>query len=363
MSASVCVMIAQNLELIYILNCLFVSGLYAASIPRAEPAKFSLSSIFDSTMSMIHPMVAAGSNRCEAFKSFFGLTYEQMQEKNKTNFKEVLNIDLITKTGNVKYNLTANRRMHRLMAQAETVIILVHGFMESSDGWMVNAIAPELLKKPNLKIFALDGRKIINLEYFRSSTNVRFMGEVLGTFLGEVIRNGQDPSKIYIIGHSLGSHIAGVAGKKVHELTGQRVGRITALDPAGPCFSNVSLSGRLDKSDAEYVDVIHSNGGLLGLKEPVGHKDFFPNGGISQPGCYISVCDHSRAWELFAESVASPKHFPARKCDNWTMFGEGLCSKSEISYMGLESDSNNPGLYFLTTKDSFPFGMGSAGSG
>ncbi|CAB3227798.1 unnamed protein product [Arctia plantaginis] len=314
-------------------------------------------------MSVIYPVVAAGSNRCEALKSFFGLTYEQMQEKNRTNFHEALNIDLITANGNIKFNLTTSKRIQRVISKAGTVVILIHGFMESSEGWMVHGVAPELLKRSDMKVFALDGRKIINLEYFRSSTYVRFIGELLGTFLGDVIKNGQDPSKIYIVGHSLGSHIAGVAGKKVRELTGQLLGRITALDPAGPCFSNVSASGRLNRTDAEYVDVIHSNAGMLGIKEPVGHKDFYPNGGSSQTGCYISICDHSRAWEYFAESISSPKNFPARKCENWTLFGQSACSKNEISYMGIESDTGSPGLYFLSTKSSSPYGMGSAGSG
>ena len=111
-----------------------------------------------------------------------------MQEKNKSNFHDVLNIDLITKNGNVKYNLTATPKISRMMSHAEVIIILVHGFMESSQGFMVNAIAPELLKKPEFKVFALDGRKIINLEYFSSTTNVRFMGELLGTFLADVIK-------------------------------------------------------------------------------------------------------------------------------------------------------------------------------
>lgn len=112
-----------------------------------------------------------------------------MQEKNKTNFHELLNIDLITANGNVKYNLTATKRFNRLINKTKTVIILVHGFMESSDGWMVHAVAPELLKKSDMKIFALDGRKIINLEYFRSSTYIRFMGEALGTFLGDIVKS------------------------------------------------------------------------------------------------------------------------------------------------------------------------------
>ncbi|CAH1637014.1 unnamed protein product [Spodoptera littoralis] len=262
-------MIVKHLELVYITKCLLFVSLYAASVPHTVPAKFTLSNFFDSTLSMIHPLVSAGSDRCESLKSFLGITYEQMQVKNKTNWYDVLNIDLVTKNGNIKFNLTATKRMNRLMARAQTIVILIHGFMESSNGWMVNAIAPELLKKSMYKVFALDGRKIINLEYFSSSTNARFMGELLGSFLGDVIRNGEDPSKIYIIGHSLGSHIAGIAGKKVYEVTGKRIGRITALDPAGPCFSNISDTGRLARTDAEYVDVVHSNAGILGFKAPV----------------------------------------------------------------------------------------------
>lgn len=71
---------------------------------------------------------------------------------------------------------------------------------------------------------------------------------------------------------------------------------------------------RLDQSDANYVDVIHSdiayfvNGGF-GLKQKIGHVDFYPNGkllilrfadnlvkslfqskgGREQPGCEAKV--------------------------------------------------------------------------
>lgn len=78
-------------------------------------------------------------------------------------------------------------------------------------------------------------------------------------------------SKITLVGHSLGAHIAGIAGKQVYKRTGQLLSRITALDPAGPCFSNIHVDGKLVKSDANYVDVIHTNGGMLGLKESMGN--------------------------------------------------------------------------------------------
>lgn len=62
------------------------------------------------------------------------------------------------------------------------------------------------------------------------------------------------------------------------------------LDPAGPLFEGYDVSVRLDKSDANYVDVVHSNGeaiyvGGFGISEPIGHVDFYPNGGRAQRGC------------------------------------------------------------------------------
>ena len=50
---------------------------------------------------------------------------------------------------------------------------------------------------------------------------------------------------------------------------------------------------RLDTSDAEFVDVIHTNSGTLidgslSFPQAIGHVDFFANGGHSQPGCDIT---------------------------------------------------------------------------
>ena len=122
----------------------------------------------------------------------------------------------------------------------------------------------------------------------------------------------------------------------------------TGLDPAGPLFEGYSPKVRLDKTDADYVDVIHSNGdsliiGGLGAWEPIGkllhqylllstrlssgHVDFYPNGGKAQRGCqnlligglydfiysystknesYRYLCNHRRAYKLFTDSI-SPK--------------------------------------------------------
>jgi len=67
-----------------------------------------------------------------------------------------------------------------------------------------------------------------------------------------------------------------------------------ALDPAGPLFGCGSLKMRLDPSDARIVLVLHTNGdeffkGSLGTMLPMGHVDFYANGGLKQPVCGSTV--------------------------------------------------------------------------
>lgn len=62
------------------------------------------------------------------------------------------------------------------------------------------------------------------------------------------------------------------------------INTIIGLDPAGPLFSVRNPEGRLDASDATYVEVIHTNGPTLliagaGIGAPIGDADFWPNGG------------------------------------------------------------------------------------
>lgn len=67
--------------------------------------------------------------------------------------------------------------------------------------------------------------------------------------------------RFYCVGHSLGTHVCGVVAdelEKLSEKTIHRVQRITGLDPARPCFGNLtSYSLKLDKTSAPLGDIIH----------------------------------------------------------------------------------------------------------
>ena len=66
-----------------------------------------------------------------------------------------------------------------------------------------------------------------------------------------------------MIGHSLGAHSAAHLGRQYALKTGQKVARISGLEPARPYFYPFDMKDTLTPDDAEFVDVIHTNSGPL----------------------------------------------------------------------------------------------------
>ncbi|NXG57210.1 LIPR3 protein, partial [Hemiprocne comata] len=123
--------------------------------------------------------------------------------------------------------------------------------------------------------------------YTEAVNNVRIAGAELVYLVNLLEKDyGYSPANIHFIGHSLGAHVAGEAGRRK-----PGIGRITGLDPAGPLFQYTPTTVRLDPSDAEFVDIIHTHAGHLffdfapGILQTCGHLDFYPNGGRRMPGC------------------------------------------------------------------------------
>ncbi|XP_050665779.1 pancreatic triacylglycerol lipase-like isoform X3 [Leptidea sinapis] len=174
-------------------------------------------------------------------------------------------------------------------------IMIVHGFMSHSNASWVNDMTKGFLKMEDLNIIAVDWSKGGNTwKYWRAVANTRRVGSDTTGFMRQLISaTGANIKDFHFVGHSLGAHIAAYVSYHLG-----RVARVTGLDPAQPCFNNSTSVERLDKTDADFVDIIHTNGRLLekigfGLPDPVGDADFYPNGGMQQPGC---VNDTTSIW-------------------------------------------------------------------
>ncbi|PIO25397.1 hypothetical protein AB205_0116960, partial [Aquarana catesbeiana] len=177
--------------------------------------------------------------------------------------------------------------------------------------------------------------------YSQASNNIRVVGAEIAYFIDILSKNfAYSAANIHLIGHSLGAHTAGEAGKRA-----KGIARITGLDPAEPYFQNTPIEVRLDPSDAKLVDVIHTDAGPLiptlgfGMSQYVGHLDFFPNGGIHMPGCPQNIqipnvnvediwngvvnfvtCNHMRAIKYYTDSIGNTAVFTSYPCSNWNTY-------------------------------------------
>ncbi len=89
-----------------------------------------------------------------------------------------------------------------------------------------------------------------------------------------MINKEVDPSKIELVGHGLGAHVAGIAANRITAHHGKKIDLIVGLDASG---LNVDLEDRLDKTDATRVVGIHTNFDSLGFGDPnrYGHLDVY----------------------------------------------------------------------------------------
>lgn len=161
---------------------------------------------------------------------------------------------------------------------------IIHGWLSNETSYWYEPYRDECFKRDNYNFIYVDWSKAGSKEFYVSAANVKPIGSFIADF---IISAKLQLDKVHIIGHSLGSHVAGFIGKRISDRTGSKIARITCTDPAGPGFehSDVDESGRVSIMDAQFVDVIHTDIGHSGFIQPIGHVDFYPNGGTLQPGC------------------------------------------------------------------------------
>jgi len=252
-------------------------------------------------------------------------------------------------------------------------VIMSHGWNANGhSGWPVEG-KTELLTFGDYNAIAVDWGKIAgNIDYFSVFNDLPTVGQHVADFVDFLHDEaGLDITALHAVGHSLGAHLSGFMGAGVKN---GPVGRITGLDPAGPEFYQEPESGRLDASDAVFVEAIHSNAGpmldfCVGLKIPLGQVDYFPNGGDHQPGCTIggdwmelltAGCSHGRSHEYWVESINGAKPFTAVPCSDWETFQAGGCTDcgAGCPEMGFHASTDLSGIYMLETRALKPYAKG-----
>ncbi|KAG0443035.1 hypothetical protein HPB47_015357 [Ixodes persulcatus] len=187
--------------------------------------------------------------------------------------------------------------------EVEKLYLLVHGWLgsfasfssissSSSSSRKVKDeeladIKNELLRVENATVIVVDWFEKAKYIYSESKQNAKQMADGMAWLVKTLVEAGAlRVSKVHYIGHSLGAQAAGYFAQSLKLiLNGQKIGRITGLDPAIRGFEDEHL----DTDDADFVDVIHTSNGILhlGMRDPIGHVDFYPDGGGRQSGCYI----------------------------------------------------------------------------
>lgn len=285
-----------------------------------------------------------------------------------------------------------------------TIYFIVHGYIDTGDKPWIQDMMNALLDHDRYgksSVVVVDWGRGSRPPYTQAVANIRLVGVMTAHIIHLIYEelHLRNLDNVHLIGHSLGAHLSGYAGHELSRGFGLNLGRITAMDPAEPLFTDTDPIVRLDRNDAQYVDVIHTDilpiiRGGLGMPKAIGHVDFYPNGGSNNPGCDESIdrfiiqmnnsfvdgmqqllsCNHMRSYQYMTESILSKCPFMAVTCETYQDFREGRCfhcdgeDGSHCLKFGLESyqsykalagmsvmNSGNPIKAYLMTNARQPF--------
>ncbi|XP_075989173.1 pancreatic lipase-related protein 2-like isoform X2 [Anticarsia gemmatalis] len=294
-------------------------------------------------------------SKCPFIKDGNDIGFQLFTRHNPTAYQEL-------KIGDDESLFASNMDFH-----APTVMYF-HAFMEQPDDGSGIMVREAYMQRGDTNVIMIDAHHLeAGPWYFTAAQNTWYIGRFAAQFIDYMVSRGLNLNNTHLVGHSLGAQAAGVAGSAIKS---GRVSRITGLDPALPLFSGLPLEQRLDRSDAQFVDVIHTDAGIFGYKEPVGHVDFYPNGGKSpQPGCELEVvipkqlllnkffCSHWRSYMFYTESVLRPKSFVSVPCRSWHEYSRGRCAGGKTEHMGFGVQRSARGTYYLITHRQAPYSI------
>ncbi|XP_065070130.1 pancreatic lipase-related protein 2-like isoform X2 [Rhopilema esculentum] len=256
----------------------------------------------------------------------------------------------------------------------KSTVFISHGYTGSIDSPLNKPMTSALLQRGDFNVIVVAWKEGSYASYHQAAANCRLVGAQIGYLIAMLhSETGLPFSKVHVVGYSLGGQVAGYAGTYLRKM-GHKLGRITALDPAAPLFEHEDIEVRIDKSDAEFVDVIHTNTQKvavatgIGMATPAGHIDFYVNGGGRQPGCLdlddgvskIFSCSHQRSYMLFIESIATGDAVKGYPCASYSEFTKGACSQCpshgcpSFGYDSIKQKSLSSGNFYLKTASDTP---------
>ncbi|XP_011199758.2 phospholipase A1 [Bactrocera dorsalis] len=239
-------------------------------------------------------------------------------------------------------------------------VIMSTGWTTQVDNGQHDILAKAYNCRGDTNYLALDVSDYIQTLYTWSSENTNTIGKYVAKGLQKLL-TFIDVADLHLIGHSLGAQIMGSAARHYRMLTGKSLPYVTGLDPALPCFSIRKGLSTLSSQDADFVDIIHTDPGVLGQYETYGHVGFYVGGKYPiKNGCTTPSCSHGIVIPFYAESVYpnNNRDFIAKQCTSSKRLN---CNGAE-TVMGFAVSHNARGTYMLETNAKAPYGK-NAGSG
>lgn len=191
------------------------------------------------------------------------------------------------------YDITPGALSELPLSAEKKTIVLIHGWLnnfENSKFWWQPAVENVFkYQKDEFQIIFADWSRGSSSAYYAPAvSNARVAAKAISLLISELITVRKfDPMKIRLIGFSLGAQVAGFVGKQLRGE--QKLAWITGLEPANALFQLSSNQGHIYRSDAHYVDIVHTMSGSVfqgfSPMESLGCTDFYPNGALQQVSC------------------------------------------------------------------------------
>ncbi|XP_076256438.1 uncharacterized protein LOC143193890 isoform X1 [Rhynchophorus ferrugineus] len=257
----------------------------------------------------------------------------------------------------VSFDITENQRITYTLTEdrMDFAIIITE---QPSNIWAIE-LKDELLQEPSVNfVIIIDWSMYVYNSYRFTAAYSKTVADAISQWL---YRSNVPHNKITIVGFSTSAHVAGLVGKQLNERQ-YPIHSIVALDPARAMWSKNEEEYRLYRTDANIVQVIHTNTAYFGYQDPLGHYDIYVNGGNNQPLCekkaFVHKCSHEAAIVYYKSSIKIRAQAIAAFVSNGIAVKQGDWV-IDFGYWLVPCENTKQGTYLLEIQDLPPYLTGS----